>query len=191
LTRILILIIIFNMRLLLSFILTCLLPATSKAQMLLTPPDAIKQVFGQDCQYHPNFIVLPPWAAEALANRLHVSHVTPGFQFFAVTSGGEPKGWALLDEEMGKHQAISLMIGLDTKARIRGIRILVYREAYGGGVSGEKFTHQFEGKGVKDRLQVGKDVDAVSGATISSKAVALGARKAILTARYAFLKEAF
>src|SRR5205823_2791049 len=98
-------------------------------------------------------------------------------------------GYALVDEEMGKHQPITFLVAMDGQARIKSMQVLVYRERYGGAVRLPRFTEQFKGKTGKDPLRVGRDIDAVSGATISSKALSLGARKSVLLAGYFFLHQ--
>jgi Na+-translocating ferredoxin:NAD+ oxidoreductase RnfG subunit len=39
---------------------------------------------------------------------------------------------------------------------------------------------QYKGKGPADPLQLNRDVDGISGATLSSRAVTLGVRKAVV-----------
>jgi Na+-translocating ferredoxin:NAD+ oxidoreductase RnfG subunit len=95
----------------------------------------------------------------------------------ATGAKGHLLGRALVTEELGKHQPITFMVALDAKNTVRRVELLQYRERYGGGVAARRFMAQFEGKSGKDSLVVGKDIDGVSGATISSKAIARGVRK--------------
>jgi Na+-translocating ferredoxin:NAD+ oxidoreductase RnfG subunit len=59
------------------------------------------------------------------------------------------------------------------------VDILVYREPYGGEVAYDAWRRQFRGKSALDRLEVGKDIRTISGATISVNAVTLGVRRAL------------
>jgi len=73
---------------------------------------------------------------------------------------------------------IALMIGANMKGEIQGLYILNYAETPGLGskIDEEWFKKQFVGKSAsKDKLSVkkdGGDIDSITGATISSRAVA-------------------
>ena len=62
----------------------------------------------------------------------------------------------------------------------------VFRESRGGEVKRKRFTKQFRGKTLDSPLRLGRDVDGVTGATYSSRAVVGGVRRALelIEARY-------
>ena len=69
---------------------------------------------------------------------------------------------------------IEMLVGLDRAGNIKNIKILRYSETsqYAKGIEGEDFLDQFKEKGPGDGFTVGKDIDGITHATISSKAVA-------------------
>ena len=85
-------------------------------------------------------------------------------------------------EEIGYSAPIDVLVGVDLHGTLTGIKILYYRESYksirGDFLATERFPNQFETKNVADGFRVGRDVDGVSRATISSWAVARGIRNA-------------
>ena len=85
-------------------------------------------------------------------------------------------------EEIGYSAPIDVLVGVDLNGTLTGIKILYYRESYksirGDFLATERFPNQFEAKNVADGFRVGRDVDGVSRATISSWAVARGIRNA-------------
>ena len=85
-------------------------------------------------------------------------------------------------EEIGYSAPIDVLVGVDLNGTLTGIKILYYRESYksirGDFLATEQFPNQFETKNVADGFRVGRDVDGVSRATISSWAVARGIRNA-------------
>ncbi|MCH8265567.1 MAG: 4Fe-4S binding protein [Proteobacteria bacterium] len=85
-------------------------------------------------------------------------------------------------EEIGYSAPIDVLVGVDLDGTLTGIKILYYRESYksirGDFLATERFPNQFEDKNVADGFRVGRDVDGVSRATISSWAVARGIRNA-------------
>lgn len=97
-------------------------------------------------------------------------------------------------EEIGYAAPIEVLVGMDTKGVISGIQVLYYRESYrsirGDFLATERFPDQFEGKSIGEGFRVGRDVDGVSRATISSWAVARGIRNASRRIAEAYLADA-
>ncbi len=76
---------------------------------------------------------------------------------------------------------IKIAVGLNLEGKIIGIKIVQHRETPGLGTAIEErsFQKKFIGKGEEDQFEVGKDIDAISGATISSRGVASGLKAAV------------
>lgn len=94
-------------------------------------------------------------------------------------------------EEIGYSAPIEVIAGLDMTGTITGIKVLFYRESYksirGDFLATERFPNQFEGKKVVDGFRVGRDIDGVSRATITSWAVSRGIRNASREVAQAYL----
>jgi electron transport complex protein RnfG len=103
----------------------------------------------------------------------------PSYAVFVARSGDRVDGYAVMDEQMGQHQPITFGVKLDADGQVERMEVMVYREGYGDEIREGRFRHQFEGKGANDHLRFGEDVVAISGATISSKAMAIGVRRAV------------
>ena len=71
---------------------------------------------------------------------------------------------------------------MDSDYRVLSASVLHYSATRGGDVRSQRFTRQFTGKGPGAPVRIGKDIDAVSGATSSSSAMAGGVRRAIRAA---------
>lgn len=85
-------------------------------------------------------------------------------------------------EEIGYSGPIDVLVGMDLKGTIADIKVLYYRESYksirGDFINSEYFPDQFKAKNIVDGFRVGRDIDGISRATISSWAVARGVRNA-------------
>lgn len=85
-------------------------------------------------------------------------------------------------QEVGYSAPIEVLVGIDTNGLLTGIKVLYYRESYksirGDFLATERFPNQFERKNVRDGFRVGRDIDGVSRATITSWAVSRGIRNA-------------
>ena len=97
-------------------------------------------------------------------------------------------------QEIGYSAPIEVLVGIDLKGELAGIEILFYRESYksirGDFLNSERFPNQFAGKSVADGFRVGRDIDGVSRATISSWAVSRGIRNSAREVASAYLGEA-
>jgi transcriptional regulator of nitric oxide reductase len=96
-----------------------------------------------------------------------------------VSRGDSLLGFAVVRNVRGKDQPITFLVATDTLDRLRDVDILVYREPYGGEVAYDAWRRQFRGKSTADRLEVGRDIRSISGATISVHAVTMGVRRAL------------
>lgn len=95
-----------------------------------------------------------------------------------LTCGGR---YIMVTSAKGYGGPVELSVGISADGKIEGISVVSSRETTGLGskVLSEENLEQFNGRSGKDRLEVGEDVQAVTGATITSKSVALQARKAL------------
>lgn len=69
---------------------------------------------------------------------------------------------------------VKFMIAADEKGRIVSLRLIEKIDLYGKPIEGEGFLKQFIGKTREDDLIPGQGIDAISGATKSSLAIAEG-----------------
>lgn len=93
-------------------------------------------------------------------------------------AGDTAVGLAVKVAPRGYSGEIVMLVGVDPELRIKGMKILGQRETPGLGTNVEKpkFQRQFIDKGVKDAFEPKKDIDAITGATISSRAVCEGVK---------------
>ncbi len=96
-----------------------------------------------------------------------------------VARGDTLLGFAAVRNVTGKDQPITFLVAIDPADRLKDVDVLVYREPYGGEVAYEAWRRQFRGKSAADSLRVGREIRAISGATISVNAVTLGVRRAL------------
>jgi hypothetical protein len=73
----------------------------------------------------------------------------------------------------------AIRVLLDERLYVRRAMVLSYPFKRGRDVRKQSFTDQFTGKGPNDQIRIGRDIDAMTGATISAKAMAAGVRDII------------
>jgi electron transport complex protein RnfG len=102
-------------------------------------------------------------------------------EYYIGSRGGKIAGFVFMESIRGYAGPIRLLVGTDLTGRVTGIKILEQKETPGLGINitGDHFLKQFIGKKSEDSIQPKKDIDAVTGATISSRAVCMGVRQAL------------
>jgi hypothetical protein len=83
----------------------------------------------------------------------------------------------VIDEVVGKHEMIRYAVGITNAGTIQGIEILEYRESYGYEVAAQQWRQQFIGKTANDPLKLNRDIQNISGATLSSKHITDGVKR--------------
>ena len=108
-------------------------------------------------------------------------------EYFDALKGGEHVGYCLRITGTGYSGFIRMVVGINDAGVIRGLEVLEHQETPGLGARineikpGEKepwFLRQFRNKNAAT-IAVRKNIDAITGATISSKAVTDAVRKAV------------
>jgi hypothetical protein len=89
---------------------------------------------------------------------------------------GDRLAWII--DEIGKESPITIGIVVDN-SRIADVTILDFRETRGGEVRYEFFTGQFPGVGLRSDLLLDQDIDGITGATLSVRAVKASAALAL------------
>lgn len=102
-------------------------------------------------------------------------------KIFEGFKNGELVGYAVQMLPRGYGGPITLMVGLSLEGVVTDISIVDHKETPGLGsyIENPAWSGQFRGKTAGDQLKVNKDIDSVSGATISSKAVTRGVKEAL------------
>ena len=111
---------------------------------------------------------------------------------YEVLVGGENAGYAIKVVASGSQGSIEMMVGVDGEGAVTGVSIVDNAETAGIGskvmnnealASGTGVLDQFIGKSAADgTLAVGTNVDAISGATVSTKGVTTGVNVALAVA---------
>ena len=111
---------------------------------------------------------------------------------FRGTNGGELAGYCVNTVTKGYGGDIELTVGFDKELAVTGIKITKSSETAGLGANASKPEFSEKLKGKKPELTVSKsgnggdcELDAISGATITSRAVADGINKAFVLVKEA------
>jgi transcriptional regulator of nitric oxide reductase len=94
----------------------------------------------------------------------------------------------IVPSEFGYHGPIHFLVGMNTHGIIQGVIMDYNSEPYGYfSVDPPKFVEQFKNKSIRDPFQVGKDIAAVSRATVTMNHAARALRDSSRTMAKTFL----
>ena len=112
-------------------------------------------------------------------------------ELYGVTNGGAEAGYVMKISASGSQGSIVMMVGVEANKAITGISVVSHSETSGIGTkvvgnepntAGVPVLDQFQGMSGAGSLVVGKTITAISGATVSTKGITMGANAALAAA---------
>ena len=112
-------------------------------------------------------------------------------ELYPVTNGGAEAGYVMKVSASGSQGTIVMMVGVDANKAITGISVVSHSETSGIGTkvvgnepnsAGVPVLDQFVGLSGAGSLVVGSNITAISGATVSTKGITMGANAALAVA---------
>lgn len=116
-------------------------------------------------------------SADEFSDALTVSADGKDYTYYEGTASGDTIGYVFKTSAKGYGGDIDLMVGIDTSGKVTGVSILSISETAGLGMNAknESFINQYIGKsgtiGVSKNGASDTEIQALTGATITSKAV--------------------
>ena len=112
----------------------------------------------------------------------------------AYKDGPRSQGYCFLTTDIVPHERgyagpIAALACMDATGRLSGVKILHHREtpAYAHKIEEPQFLNQFKGKSVKDQFIIGKDLDGIARASVSSEVVARSVKKSARAVARAYM----
>ena len=168
-------------RMIAGVVLTAPIAYVARAETYLTEQSAVAQFF-------PGETLTPTWA-NLSPDELKTIQAASGERVPSPRVRiwwGPNREAVVIDRVVGKHEFITYAVAVSSDGRVKGVEIMDYRETYGYEVRRPQWRRQFVGKSVGDPIRVDKDIQNISGATLSSVHVTNGVRRVLQT--YAVLK---
>lgn len=130
-------------------------------------------------------VVLPEFDGEPIVKKLMIDGEEK--EFYIGSKNGFVTGIATRSNSLGYGGTLTILVGVDTDEKISGVALLSHQETPGlGAKAGDaNFLEQFKNKTLKEKESVltvkkdGGEIEAITAATITSRAVAKAATKAL------------
>ena len=136
-------------------------------------------------------------AADSFSVKAGLPPVYTAYGTGADGSAGSVIGYVYLTANVppiqyGYSSRIDVLVGMDLLGRLTGMHIVDYRESLissrGDFLRRARLEGQVVGKNISERFQVGRDLDGVSGASISARAMFRGIRNSARRVALAYLQ---
>lgn len=101
------------------------------------------------------------------------------YEIYEGRTGEKSLGLAMILNVTGKERPITFLVAYEKSYGILGIEVLAFRESQGSEIRHKRFLRQFVGKNSQNKLKLNKNINAISGATLSSRAAVYAASKAL------------
>lgn len=154
-------------------------PMDASAQVFLTPEQALKKLMPEAETIVTEQKTLTPEGAKQLEEILGKRVKDQEYTFFIGKELEKPIGYTIILEMIGKERPITFMVVINPDGTVRAVEVLVYRESQGSEIRSPRFMRQFEGKTIQSPLKPGRNIDVITGATLSSRSAAYVVKKAL------------
>jgi hypothetical protein len=149
-------------------------------QVLLTPAQALTEIFPEAARTVEDRRALPASSRQTLEHDLGRRIDDDSLVVQRVYDDrGTLRGYAVQSEEIGKYRPITFMVGITPAMTVRDVAVLVYRESRGSDVRRRRFLNQYRGKSSHDPIDVNRDIINISGATISVRSMNAGVKRVL------------
>lgn len=138
----------------------------------LSDEQAQKLMFGE-AKFSPVSVQLTDATRAVMQDRSSVHEPFKADRIWRTADGS----YLIIDEVIGKHEHIKYAVGINADGSVRQIEIMEYTESYGYEVRNESWRKQFIGKTAAAPIKLNKDIDNISGATLSCKHLADGVKR--------------
>lgn len=166
-------------------VVTIFLLESAHAGQICSEENALKAAFPEADFFKKKVAVMTREQHKKIRQLPNSKNASRIFKYTIVAKQGRFLGYAIVDTALGKSVPITFMIALSPNLTVRKVQILAHPKSPGRAILQKGFLSQFKGKGVTDKVRVGRDIDAVTGATISSRATTDVVRRVL--ARFSIL----
>ena len=148
----------------------------------------INSAYGKDVQV--NFIKWLPTQERKIyfEKKARLRFMFDHIYVWEITRSDTMIGIAILDNVLGKSLPITFLSCFNTDGQLIKAHIVKYREDYGYEVGNKHWLNQFIGLGVNSDFIIGKNIDGISGATISVNSVTRGINRSAIIVEYLLTK---
>ena len=122
-------------------------------------------------------LTLPPSLKSKVQKNVKQTFYRDNLYYWKIANEDSTLAYAFLDNVIGKSMPITFVVIINQRGEIMASHVVKYREAYGGEIGNMKWLSQFNKLTDSSKYIVGKNIDGISGATISVNSLSKGIQK--------------
>ena len=162
------------MKYLILIILTSLLAASD---IKIVCEEHLFHLYPENTDFRMHILKLDKQMKKEVENQVKQKFYRDKLYYWTISQDDTTIAYAFLDNVIGKSMPITFMVILNIDGDIINANVIKYREAYGGEVGNKGWLRQFINLNNNSGYNIGKDIDGISGATISVKSMSKGIYK--------------
>lgn len=158
-------------------------PLVVQATQYLSIEQAQRLLFPTATGYVPQALELTSGQVSTIEQASGTQVVNRKPRMWRAMAGDRLLGHLFVDQVYGKHEFITYALAVTADGQVAGVEILDYRETHGDEVRQPRWRAQFLGKDAGDAVKLGRDIQNISGATLSCRHLTDGVRRLLATRR--------
>ena len=143
--------------------------------------------FDFDVSINMHTLILDAELKALVQNRVKQRFYRDELYYWTISNNDTTIAHAFLDNVLGKAMPITFLVIINLDGSILVAEVIKYREAYGGEVGNKNWLAQFTHFSDTSQFTVGKNIDGISGATISVNSLSKGIQK--MAVLFPFIKD--
>ena len=143
-----------------------------------TADEAVRQLFSGASSFERETILLTPAQQKAGANLAAQKEISALVTRYVAGTESGTIGYAYLDKHLVRTLPQTLMVAVDADGSLVGIKVLAFREP-AEYIARDGWMEQFRGKTAEDEIRMKKNIDGITGATLTARAVTQCARRTL------------
>ncbi len=160
-----------------------LLTSILNAQILISPIDAMRTVYGLDSEVSKTNILLSKAQASKIEQDAQVKLDTNIFRYYKATKADKILGYAILVNNKVRSKNAVVLYFITTDAVLKGIEIIAFNEPLEY-IPSATWNSQFQDIPTTKMLRLSKEIPTITGATLSARSITDSSRVA-----FAFFNE--
>lgn len=161
-----------------KFLLLLLLTLTLHAQLIISPFDAMKLHFGEDCTIEKKSLLLTSEETKAVTKLAKVKLDTKIYKTFRAFKDDRLLGYGVLVLHKVRSKDTAVLSIIEPDGRLKTIEIVAFNEPIEY-LPSKSWIEVLNNQTLSDSLALGKDIPSITAATMSARAATNAARIAL------------
>ena len=154
-----------------------LISVLSAGDIKIACEEHLLSLYPENTDIRMHILTLDKQIKKEVENQVKQKFYRDKLYYWTISQGDTTIAYAFLDNVIGKSMPITFMVILNIDGDIINANVIKYREAYGSEVGNKGWLQQFINLNNNSSYNIGKEIDGISGATISVKSMSKGIQK--------------